>query len=127
MSRTAAEILEDARQLSPGDLQWLLQELLHQGPSAGDEASYAAWREEVGEPEPGYDEWFRAGVEAALAEYIAANNAQAALAVVDRIAAAILRILHCSRRFSKRLEKAPRFRPFRLRARRAGRSWSPDG
>lgn len=28
----------------------------------------AQWRKEVGEPEPGYDEWFRAGVEEALAD-----------------------------------------------------------
>jgi hypothetical protein len=68
MSRTAAEILEDARQLPPGDLQWLLHELLQEGQSAEDDESYAAWREEVGEPEPGYDEWFRAGVEEALAD-----------------------------------------------------------
>lgn len=32
-----------------------------------DEA-FAAWQKEVGEPEPGYEEWFRAGVEEALAD-----------------------------------------------------------
>jgi Uma2 family endonuclease len=32
------------------------------------EEEFAAWQKEVGEPEPGYEEWFRAGVEEALAE-----------------------------------------------------------
>jgi hypothetical protein len=60
MSRTAAEILEEARQLPPGDQEWLIQNLL-------DEED-AAWQKEAGEPEPGYEEWFRAGVEEALAD-----------------------------------------------------------
>jgi hypothetical protein len=34
----------------------------------GAEGRFAAWQKEVGEPEPGYDEWFRAGVEEALAD-----------------------------------------------------------
>jgi hypothetical protein len=32
------------------------------------EDEFTAWQKEVGEPEPGYDEWFRAGVEEALAD-----------------------------------------------------------
>jgi hypothetical protein len=60
MSRSAAEILEEARQLPPGDLDWLDEALK--------EEEFAAWQKEAGEPEPGYDEWFRAGVEEALAD-----------------------------------------------------------
>ena len=67
MNRSAAEILEDARQLPPGDLEWLVQSLLHEEDGAS-EVEFAAWQKEVGEPEPGYDEWFRAGVEEALAD-----------------------------------------------------------
>lgn len=69
MSRTAAEILEDARQLPPADLEWLLDSLLNEAPAkAQTEEEFAAWQKEAGEPEPGYDEWFRAGVEEALAD-----------------------------------------------------------
>ena len=68
MSRSAANILEDARQLPPGDLDWLVQNLLQEGDGEAYENIYAAWRKDVGEPEPGYDEWFRAGVEEALAD-----------------------------------------------------------
>ena len=68
MSRTAAEILEDARQLPPGDLDWLIQNLLGEGEGVSEEEKFAAWKKEVGEPEPGYEEWFRAGVEEALAD-----------------------------------------------------------
>ncbi len=66
MSRTAAEILEEARKLSPGDLEWLVQNLLHEGDGLSDEEALAAWRRDVGEAEPGYEEWFRTGVEEAL-------------------------------------------------------------
>ncbi len=68
MSRTVTEILEDARQLPPGDLDWLVQNLLHEEDEAAKEKEFAAWQKEMGEPEPGYDEWFRAGVEEALAD-----------------------------------------------------------
>jgi hypothetical protein len=68
MKRTAAQILKDARQLPPGDLDWLIQNLLDEGKGASEEAAYAAWQKEAGEPEPGYEEWFRAGVEEALAD-----------------------------------------------------------
>jgi hypothetical protein len=57
---TAAEILEAARQLALEEQQWLLQAL--------QEDEFAAWQKEVGEPEPGYEEWFRASVEEALAD-----------------------------------------------------------
>lgn len=68
MNRTAAEILEDARQLPPGDLDWLIQNLLGEGDGVSEEERFAAWRKDAGEPEPGYEEWFRAGVEEALAD-----------------------------------------------------------
>jgi hypothetical protein len=60
MPMTAAEILEAARQLPADEQEWLVY-ALH-------EDEFAAWQQEVGEPEPGYDEWFRAGVEEALAD-----------------------------------------------------------
>lgn len=60
MSRTAAKILEDDRQLPPGDLDWLVQSLINEDDEALKEEEFAAWQKEAGEPEPGYDEWFRA-------------------------------------------------------------------
>jgi len=68
MSRTAAEILEDARQLPPSDLEWLVQNLLSDESGGQDEERFAAWQKQAGEPEPGYEEWFRAGVEEAHAD-----------------------------------------------------------
>ena len=67
MSRSATELLEEARQLPPGHLDWLVQNLMNEEDAAS-EAEFAAWQKEAGEPEPGYDEWFRAGVEEALAD-----------------------------------------------------------
>lgn len=67
MTRTAAELLEEARQLSTAERDWLLENLLGESGAMSDGA-FAAWQKEVGEPEPGYDEWFRAGVEEALAD-----------------------------------------------------------
>ena len=66
MNRSAAEILEDARQLPPGELDWLVENLVNEGPGGMSEEEFAAWQKNVGEPEPGYDEWFRAGVQEAL-------------------------------------------------------------
>jgi len=60
MPQTAAEILEAARQLPADEQEWLLRAL--------QEDEFAAWQKEVGEPEPGYEEWFRAEVEEALAD-----------------------------------------------------------
>jgi hypothetical protein len=68
MNRSASEILEDARQLPPGELDWLVESLVNEGPGGMSEDEFAAWQKNVGEPEPGYDEWFRAGVEEALAD-----------------------------------------------------------
>jgi hypothetical protein len=68
MDRTAQQILEDARQLPPSELDWLIQNLLAEGDALSQEEAFAAQRKEYGEPEPGYEEWFRAGVEEALAD-----------------------------------------------------------
>jgi hypothetical protein len=68
MPRAAAEILEDARQLPPGDLDWLIQNLLSEGDDASKEVAFCGWQRNLGEPDPGYDEWFRAGVEETLAD-----------------------------------------------------------
>jgi len=64
MSPDAQRILDEARQLPPSEFHWLVEELLAQ---ANGEA-FVALQEKVGEPEPGYDEWFRAEVEEALAD-----------------------------------------------------------
>jgi hypothetical protein len=69
MTRTAAQLLEEARQLPPSDLDWLIQCLLSEGVDGSEEERSASWQKEVGEPEPGYDEWFRAGVEESLADH----------------------------------------------------------
>ncbi|MGA3213713.1 MAG: addiction module protein [Terriglobales bacterium] len=47
MSRTAAEILEDARQLPPGEFDWLLGELLQEGDGSSDAEIDASWKAEV--------------------------------------------------------------------------------
>jgi hypothetical protein len=67
MSLTAAQLLEEARQLPSADQTWLIDNLLGEHGAMSDEA-FAAWQKEVGEPDPGYDEWFRKGVEEALAD-----------------------------------------------------------
>jgi len=67
MSRTAAEILEDIRQLPAAERDWVIENLLDEDGATSDDA-LAAWQKEVGEPEPGYEEWFRTGVEEALAD-----------------------------------------------------------
>lgn len=64
MSPDAQRILDEARQLPPDQREWLAERLLIQA----NEEAFAALQEEVGPPEPGYDEWFRAGVEEALAD-----------------------------------------------------------
>lgn len=64
MSPDAQKILDEARQLLPDEREWLTEQLLVQG----NEEAFATQAAEYGEPEPGYDEWFRAGVEEALAD-----------------------------------------------------------
>jgi len=60
IDRTAKELLEEARQLPAGELDWLVQYLLSEVNASGERA-FAVWQREVGEPEPGYEEWFRVG------------------------------------------------------------------
>ena len=67
MSPNAQKLLEEARQLPPAERDWFIENLLGEESAMSDEA-FAAWQMEVGEPEPGYDEWFRKGVEEALAD-----------------------------------------------------------
>jgi hypothetical protein len=67
MPHTAAELLEQARKLPLAERHWLVDTLTSENDQAAEEA-FAAWQKEVGEPEPGYEEWFRAGVEEALAD-----------------------------------------------------------
>jgi hypothetical protein len=67
MPRTAAELLEEARKLPAAEREWLVDTLLSETDGAAEEA-FAAWQKDVGEPEPGYEEWFRASVEEALAD-----------------------------------------------------------
>jgi hypothetical protein len=62
MSPDAQRILDEARQLPPKEREWLAESLLIQA----NEEAFSALEKEYGEAEPGYDEWFRAGVEEAL-------------------------------------------------------------
>jgi hypothetical protein len=43
MARTAAQLLEDARKLPPGDLDWLVQRLVHESDDAPLDEIEAAW------------------------------------------------------------------------------------
>jgi predicted transcriptional regulator len=70
MPRSYEEVRQIACEL-PEDQRILLAEALFD--SIGQDSSnglevVAAWQKEVGEPEAGYEEWFRAGVEEALAD-----------------------------------------------------------
>lgn len=62
MSPDAQKILDAARQLSPKERYWLTEQLLLQQ----NEEAFASMAAEYGEPEPGYEQWFRAGVEEPL-------------------------------------------------------------
>lgn len=67
MSPAAQKVLEEARKLPPDERDWLLGNLLAEEAGSSQEV-FDAWQKEVGEPEAGYEEWFRAGVEEALAD-----------------------------------------------------------
>jgi hypothetical protein len=67
ISPDAQRILDEARRLPPAERDWLIENLIGEGGAISDEA-FAKWQKEVGEPEPGYEEWFRAGGEEALAD-----------------------------------------------------------
>ncbi len=64
MARTAQQILDDALQLVPDERDWLAEQLL----IGLNEDAFSALKKEYDEPEPGYEKWFRAGVEEALAD-----------------------------------------------------------
>lgn len=64
MSPNAQKVLEDALQLPAKERLWIAETLLTEGA----EESFAASQKRAGEPEPGYDEWFRKGVEEAMAD-----------------------------------------------------------
>lgn len=68
MSRTAAQLLEEARQSPPGDFDWLARNLLDEDDGMPEGERFAAWQKNVDEPEPGYEEWFRAGFEQASSD-----------------------------------------------------------
>jgi hypothetical protein len=61
MSPAAQKLLEEARKLPPDERDWLIGNLLAEEVGTSQEA-FDAWQKEVGQPEPGYEEWFRAGV-----------------------------------------------------------------
>ena len=67
MTRRAGQILEEARHLTTAEQIWLVDNLMGEQGAMSDEA-FEAWQKEVGEPETGYDEWFRKGIEEALAD-----------------------------------------------------------
>ena len=64
MNPDAQRILDEARQLPPDQRERLVEQLMVQA----NEEAFSALEKEYGPPEPGYDEWFRAGVEEALAD-----------------------------------------------------------
>jgi hypothetical protein len=47
MKRSAAEVLEDVRRLPPGDVDWLIGELLQGGDGSSDAEIEASWKAEV--------------------------------------------------------------------------------
>jgi hypothetical protein len=64
MARTAQQILDDALQLVPTERDWLAEQLL----IGLNKDAFSALKKEFGEPEPGYEKWFRTGVEESLAD-----------------------------------------------------------
>ena len=67
MSPKAQRLLDEARQLPPDERDWLIENLIGKEGAMSGEA-LAAWQKQVGEAEPGYNQWFREGVEEALAD-----------------------------------------------------------
>jgi hypothetical protein len=65
MSPDAQRLLDEIRQLPATERDWVIENLIGEEGALSDEA-FAAWQKEAGEPEPGYEEWFRTGVEEAL-------------------------------------------------------------
>lgn len=65
MSPNAQRLLDEIRQLPSTERDWLIENLIGEECAMSDDA-FAAWQKEAGEPELGYEEWFRKGVEEAL-------------------------------------------------------------
>ena len=65
MSPNAQRLLDEVRQLPSNERDWLIENLIGEEGAMSD-AAFAAWQKEAGEPDPGYEEWFRKGVEEAL-------------------------------------------------------------
>ncbi len=95
MTRSAQQILDEASQLPADELHWLLEKLFAQE----SEATFVALREEFGDPEPGYDKWFRAGVEEALADESGDISHEQVMEEVGRI-------LHSARKAHRLKESA---------------------
>ena len=64
MSPNAQRLLDEARQLPPDERKWFTEQLL----IGVNEEAFATLARDYGEPEPGYDDWFRKGVEESLAD-----------------------------------------------------------
>jgi putative addiction module component (TIGR02574 family) len=47
MNRSAQEILEDARLLPPGEMNWLIETLLQEGDDGSEAEIEAAWDDEI--------------------------------------------------------------------------------
>jgi hypothetical protein len=47
MNRSVTELLEEARQLSPGDLDWFIQNLLNEGDGEPEAGAEFAWDGEI--------------------------------------------------------------------------------
>lgn len=98
MPHTAAQILEEARKLPLAERHWLIDTLSSENDQVAEEA-FVAWQKEVGEPEPGYEEWFRAGVEEALADDSPGTPH-------EEVMQEIARLLHSAREAQKLKESA---------------------
>jgi hypothetical protein len=81
MARIAQQILDDALQLVPDERDWLAEQLL----IGVNEEAFSALKKEYGEPEPGYEEWFRTGVEEALADNSEGIPYEEAVERLDRL------------------------------------------
>jgi hypothetical protein len=64
MSPKAQRILDQAMKLPAKEKRWLTEQLL----VLQNDKAFSTLEKEYGEPEAGYEEWFRAGVEEALAD-----------------------------------------------------------
>jgi hypothetical protein len=97
MPHTAAELLEEARKLPLAERHWLIDTLKSENDQVAEEA-FKAWQKEAGEPEPGYEEWFRFGVEEVLADDSPGTPHEEAMRDIGKIL--------CSAREAKKLKES---------------------